>query len=207
MFDLVCFDRIILQDNYFFDDSLMNKVPNQLLARSTLVYPKDAVNAAITRLAGEIALDLQDKMPLVLTVMNGGLYFAGQLLPQLNFALETDYLQASRYHGETVGQDVKWGRAPTDQLKGRTVLLLDDILDEGHTLVAIRDQCVALGALEVKIAVLTAKDLGYVKPIEADYVGLTLPNRYVFGCGMDVYGWWRNLPEIRALEECDLKDS
>lgn len=185
----------------------MNKDPNQLLTRSTLVYPKDAVGAAITRLAGEIAFKLQDTSPLVLTVMNGGLYFAGQLLPQLGFPLETDYLQASRYNGETVGQDVKWGRAPTDKVNGRIVLLLDDILDEGHTLVAIREKCLALGALEVKVAVLVEKTLDKAKPIKADFIGLQVPNRYVFGCGMDVYGWWRNLPEIRALEECDLKES
>ena len=201
MIDSVCFDRIILQENHFLDDNLMNKDPNQLLKRSTLVHHRDTVDAAITRLSGEIALDLQDEMPLVLTVMNGGLYFAGQLLPQLGFPLETDYLQASRYNGETVGQDVKWGRAPTDQVKGRIVLLLDDILDEGHTLVAIREACLAIGALEVKVAVLVEKTLDKVKPIKADFVGLKVPNRYVFGCGMDVYGWWRNLPEIRTLKD------
>ena len=174
--------------------------PDHLLSDSDLIHTQEAVDAAITCLAVEIAQDLQTKSPLIFTVMNGGLYFAGQLLPQLHFPLETDYLHATRYNGETIGQDVKWGKAPTEKLKGRIVLLLDDILDEGHTLVAIRDRCLALGALEVKIAVLTEKALGHAKPINADYVGLTLPNRYVFGCGMDVYGWWRNLPEIRALK-------
>ena len=174
--------------------------PNQVLNDSDLIYTQVEVDAAIKHLATQISQDLQDKAPLVMTIMNGGLYFAGQLLPQLSFPLETDYLQASRYNGETIGQDVKWGKAPTEKLKGRIVLLLDDILDEGHTLVAIRDQCLGLGAAEVKIAVLTEKALGHPKPIQADYVGLTLPNRYVFGCGMDVYGWWRNLPEIRALK-------
>ena len=80
-------------------------------------------------------------------------------------------------------------------------MLLDDILDEGHTLFAIRDKCLALGAFDVKVAVLTEKELNHSKPIKADYVGLKLPNRYVFGCGMDVYGWWRNLPAIYALKE------
>jgi hypoxanthine phosphoribosyltransferase len=175
--------------------------PDQLINDSDLIYTLAEVETAIKHLGAQITHDLQDKAPLVMTIMNGGLYFAGQLLPQLSFALEADYLQASRYNGETIGQDVKWGKGPTDKLKGRIVLLLDDILDEGHTLVAIRDRCLALGALEVKIAVLTEKALGHAKPIRADYVGLTLPNRYVFGCGMDVYGWWRNLPEIRALKE------
>jgi hypoxanthine phosphoribosyltransferase len=174
--------------------------PNQLLSDSDLIHTQEAVDAAITCLAVEIAQDLQTKSPLIFTVMNGGLYFAGQLLPQLHFPLETDYLHATRYNGETFGKEIHWRVDPTQTVKGRVVLLLDDILDEGHTLAAIRDKCLALGALEVKIAVLTEKLLDHAKPIHADYVGLTLPNRYVFGCGMDIYGWWRNLPEIRALK-------
>lgn len=178
----------------------MNKDPQQLLNNSDLVYAQSAVEDTIGRLAKEISQDLQDKSPVVLTVMNGGLYFAGQLLPKLNFALETDYVQASRYNGETLGKELIWRVGPSDKIKGKTILLLDDILDEGHTLAAIYQQCLVLGALDVKIAVLTEKTLNTAKPIKADYIGLELPNRYVFGCGMDVYGWWRNLPEIRALK-------
>ena len=178
----------------------MSKSPDQCIKDSDLIHPQASVDQAIARLAGEISSDLQDASPLVLTVMNGGLYFAGQLLPQLRFPLETDYVHASRYRGETVGQEVDWLVAPPEGVRGRVVLLLDDILDEGHTLAAIRDKCLALGALDVKVAVLVEKALDKVKPIQADFVGLTVPNRYVFGCGMDVYGWWRNLPEIRALK-------
>jgi hypoxanthine phosphoribosyltransferase len=179
----------------------MHKNPHQLLSQSDVIYTQHQVDDAITLLASQISQALQDKSPLVLTVMNGGLYFAGQLISQLNFPLELDYIQASRYNADTVGREITWRTEPTAQVKGRTVLLLDDILDEGHTLVAIRDKCLALGALEVKIAVLTEKLLDHAKPIKADYVGLALPNRYVFGCGMDVYGWWRNLPDIRTLKD------
>ncbi len=83
--------------------------------------------------------------------------------------------------------------------RGRKVLILDDILDEGLTLKTIADECKLLGAAEIKVAVLVEKKLEVVKPINADYIGLIVPNRYVFGCGMDVYGWWRNLPAIYAL--------
>ena len=178
----------------------MNQSPQILLTNSELIYSPQEVSDAIHASALQISQDLQDKSPLVLTVMNGGLYFAGQLLPKLNFPLEQDYVQASRYQGGVEGREIDWRVEPTSKIKGRVVLLLDDILDEGHTLVAIRDKCLALGALDVKIAVLTEKTLDHSKPIKADYVGLTLPNRYVFGCGMDVYGWWRNLPEIRAIK-------
>jgi len=174
--------------------------PIQLLTHSECIYPQATVEVAISELAGKLTQAFQYKSPLVVTVMNGGLYFAGQLLPKLDFPLETDYLHATRYNGETLGKEIQWRVTPNQKMKGRTVLLLDDILDEGYTLAAIRDKCLALGALEVKIAVLVEKTLDKVKPIKADFVGLPVPNRYVFGCGMDVYGWWRNLSEIRALK-------
>ena len=90
---------------------------------------------------------------------------------------------------------------PGDDVKGRTVLLLDDILDEGITLAAVRDKCLEMGASRVLVAVLTEKLLDHPKPIQADYVGLQVPNRYVFGCGMDVNERWRNLPAIYALKQ------
>ena len=138
---------------------------------------------------------------MVLCVMGGAVVFSGRLLPQLNFPLEFDYVQASRYHNQTQGQQLAWKVMPGNNVLGRTVLLLDDILDEGHTLAAIREKCLSQGAERVVIAVLVEKDLSRQKPVQADFVGLKVPDRYVFGCGMDVYGWWRNLPAIYALKE------
>ena len=178
----------------------MSPDPQQLLSQSEVIYSPQQVTDAIHGLALQINQDLQEQKPLVLTVMNGGLYFAGQLLPRLDFPLEQDYVQATRYQGGVEGKEIHWRIAPTAKVKGRVVLLLDDILDAGVTLAAVRDACLALGATQVKVAVLTEKDLGQVKPIGADYVGLVVPDRYVFGCGMDVYGWWRNLPAIYALK-------
>jgi hypoxanthine phosphoribosyltransferase len=179
----------------------MSPDPQQLLFQSEVIYSHQEVTDAIQALALQITQDLQDQAPLVLAVMNGGLYFAGQLLPRLNFPLEQDYVQATRYQDGVEGKEIHWRTAPTAKIKGRVVLLLDDILDMGITLVAVRDACLALGAAQVKVAVLTEKDLGQTKPIQADYVGLVVPDRYVFGCGMDVYGWWRNLPAIYALKD------
>jgi hypoxanthine phosphoribosyltransferase len=132
--------------------------------------------------------------------MGGAVVFSGLLLPKLNFPLEFDYVQASRYRNKTQGQQLVWTVEPRENVRGRTVLLLDDILDEGHTLAAIKHKCLAQGAAKVVIAVLVEKQLAQAKPILADFVGLTVPDRYVFGCGMDVYGWWRNLPAIHALK-------
>jgi hypoxanthine phosphoribosyltransferase len=85
-------------------------------------------------------------------------------------------------------------------VQGKTILVLDDILDEGITLAAVHDKCMEMGATKVFLAVLSDKNTGKPKPIKADFVGLRLPDRYVFGCGMDVHGWWRNLPAIYALK-------
>jgi len=162
---------------------------------------ESTVHAAIARLAAEITARLKDRYPLVLAVMGGSVFFAGHLLPRLRFPLEFDYIHASRYGKATSGGKIVWTVAPRENVKDRTVLVLDDILDGGETLAAIRDRVNSLGAAAFYGAVLTDKNIGRDKPIVPDFVGLKLPNRYVFGCGMDVSGAWRNLPEIYAVKD------
>ena len=174
--------------------------PRQLLEQAEIVYTAAEVDAAVQRMAGEISRSVGDSAPLVLCVMSGAAVFAGQLLPQLAFPLEFDYVQATRYRNRTRGEDIVWIVEPGENVRGRTILLLDDILDEGHTLEAVRKKCLQAGAERVLIAVLTEKDTGQPKPVGADFVGLHVPDRYVFGCGMYVYGWWRNLGGIYALK-------
>lgn len=173
----------------------------QLLDNAECVASADTVQAVIDRMADEIAGTLAADLPLVLAVMGGAVVFAGQLLPRLNFPLEFDYLHVTRYRGNTSGGEVEWRVLPGQNVVGRSVLVLDDILDEGETLAAIRDKLHDMGAARVWSAVLTNKDNGLNKPIQADFVGLDVPNRYVFGCGMDAYGLWRNLPAIYALKD------
>lgn len=171
----------------------------RILDEADLVRSEAEVAAALDRLATELTDRLGEANPLVLTVMGGGVVFAGQLLPRLRFPLECDYLHATRYGDATAGGQLAWLVEPRLPVAGRTVLVLDDILDEGITLAAIKDWLLAHGALACIVAVLAEKDLGRAKPIQADHVGVVLPNRYVFGCGMDVKGAWRNLPAIYAV--------
>ena len=163
--------------------------------------PAAVVSGAVTRMAGEISAALADSFPLVLCVMRGSIVFAGQLLPQLRFPLEIDYLDLTRYGDAIRGGEIAWKAMPGTEVTGRTVLVLDDILDEGSTLVAIRNKLLASGAGRVYCAVFGEKDTGQARPVAADFIGVKLPNRYVFGFGMDVRGAWRNLPEIYALKE------
>jgi hypoxanthine phosphoribosyltransferase len=169
------------------------------LEDSDPVCSETEVQAAIARLAGEIDTCLREAYPLVLVVMGGAVVFAGQLLPRLHFPLDLDYVHATRYGAATSGGGIAWRVSPGESVRGRTVLVLDDILDHGQTLRAIHEQLLALGAERVLSAVLVEKSLGTPKPIAADFVGLRIPDRFVFGCGMDAKGFWRNLPEIRAI--------
>jgi hypoxanthine phosphoribosyltransferase len=172
----------------------------EMLKGAELIYSRQQVSDAIAHVADQITQRLGERYPLVLSVMGGAVVFSGQLLPLLRFPLDFDYVHASRYGNATQGSELVWKVMPSESVKGRVVLVLDDILDEGRTLAAIRDKLLELGAAEVYCAVLTDKATGKDKPLRADFVGLTLPDRFVFGCGMDAHGAWRNLPEIYALK-------
>ena len=173
----------------------------RVLETAELICPAAVVSETVARMAREISAALADSFPLALCVMLGAVLFAGQLLPQLRFPLELDYVDLSRYGDATRGGELTWRAATGTAVAGRVVLVLDDILDEGHTLAAIRDKLLADGASRVCIAVFAEKNIGRAKPFSADFVGVRLPNRYVFGFGMDVSGAWRNLPEIYALKQ------
>lgn len=175
--------------------------PCQLLARADLIHPAAAVAAAISRVAGEISRCLRDKRPLLLCVMKGGVPFAGQLLTRLDFPLDFDYVDVGRYGQATAGGVLTWRVEPSLPITGRTLLMVDDILDEGVTLATIRERLLQSGAGEVLTAVLADKLHGRAKPLRADFVALTVPDRFVFGYGMDARGAWRNLPAIYALRE------
>lgn len=159
------------------------------------------VRAAVQRVAAEIRAALKDRHPLVLSVMGGAVVFTGHLLPLLDFPLDFETIHVTRYGAETRGGELVWRLKPRASVRGRTVLIVDDILDEGRTLAEIRAMVSDLGAAAIYTAVFSDKKTGAAKPIEADFVGLELPNRFVFGFGMDISGAWRNLPAIFALKE------
>lgn len=178
-----------------------------ILDNAEQVCSASAVSRAVARVAEEVTERLAGRHPLVLAVMGGAVVFAGQLLPRLAFPLEFDYLHATRYNRSTTGGALHWRVTPDENVAGRSLLVVDDILDEGITLAAIKARLLDQGAAAVYTAVLVEKDLGRDKPIAADFVGVTLPDRYLFGFGMDVRGAWRNLPAIYALKEAPLRDA
>lgn len=171
------------------------------MAEADLLVSEREVVAAIKRVASEITAELKDSNPLVLCVMNGGLIFGGQLLTQLAFPLEVEYIHATRYGHETNGATLDWIVKPKADLRGRTVLLLDDILDEGITLAAIAEYCRQQGAANVLMAALIEKlHLRKVTPgMRADFSGIEVGDRFLFGYGLDYKGYWRNAAGIYAV--------
>jgi hypoxanthine phosphoribosyltransferase len=170
------------------------------LAHADVLFERAEIETVIADLGRQIDAALDGERAVFLTVMNGALMFAGQLALSIRTDLEFDYVHATRYRGATSGSELHWLREPTANLAGRTVLLVDDILDEGHTLKAVRDECLRRGAKRVLIASLCCKNHDrLVEGIAADFNGVVLPDRYVFGYGMDYHEQGRNLPAIYAL--------
>ncbi len=173
----------------------------QVLKTADLLYDTIAVEAMLDDLADDISSKLENSSPLLLCVMTGGLLPAAGLFSRLKFPVQLDYLHATRYQGDTRGAELKWICEPSLPLKGRTVLVVDDILDEGLTLAAILDYCRQQGAKEVYSAVLVKKIHDRCAPgLEADFVGLKVEDRYVFGYGMDYHGYLRNVKGIYAVK-------
>ena len=171
-----------------------------ILQQAELLYSAEQVQLALHNVAQQINAKLADKQPLVLSVMGGAVVFTGHLLTQLRFPLDFDYIHVTRYGQTTKGGEISWHVGPKESVAGRVILVVDDILDEGKTLAAVRERMLEGGAAACYCAVFADKDLGQPKPIAADFVGVRVPNRYVFGFGMDVHGLWRNLPAIYALK-------
>jgi hypoxanthine phosphoribosyltransferase len=177
---------------------------NGVAARSELLVTGEEMEAAIDRMAQAISQVLADKDPLVLCVMTGGIVPVGRLLPRLGFQLRLDYVHVTRYRGATRGAGLEWLHHPAPAVRGEHVLVVDDILDEGFTLEAIVQACRKGGAAGVHSAVLVEKERPRTCPHKADFVGVKVPERYLYGYGLDYVDYFRNAPGIYAVADADL---
>lgn len=173
----------------------------EALQTSDLLYTQQELDAAIARIAVEIDASYAGvDTPLLVTVMNGGLIISGALALQCKTRFQFDYVHATRYRGATQGSGLQWVARPRTPLEGRDVLIVDDILDEGRTLAPVKQWCLEQRASRAQIAVLCEKQHDRRVPgINADFVGVRVPDRYVYGFGMDYYELGRNLNGIYAL--------
>lgn len=173
----------------------------EVQAKATLLLSREQLMAAFDRMAVEMTEKLADKNPLFLVVMNGGLFCASEMLLRLNFPLQMDYVQATRYCGKTHGSTIQWKKEPGQSVKDRVIVIVDDILDGGLTLQAVIDYCYGEGAKEVYTAVMLDKpDARMVDVLKkADFTGLAIENKYVYGFGLDYHEYLRNIPAIYAV--------
>ena len=171
-----------------------------------LVSPEQ-VRAALDRMAVAAGEVLAKENPLVLAVMNGGAFTAVELCQRMDFPHELDFVHATRYDGGLVGGELSWRAWPDRDLSGRTVLVVDDIVDYGHTLDAICRRLRQDGAGPIRVAVLVIKRLDRPRVrMEVDISGLEVEDVYVFGCGMDYKGYWRGLTGIYAVDASALAE-
>jgi hypoxanthine phosphoribosyltransferase len=180
--------------------SITPKQAWEVFSRADCLYSSEQVESALDTMAAAITGAIGDRNPLLVCIMTGGVVPFGKLLPRLNFPLQIDYVHATRYGRQLVGGQLQWLVGPREKAKGRTVLLVDDILDEGATLAGIEQRYRAEGAIEVLKAVLIVKDRTRTHDVKVEFAGLTVPDRYVFGYGMDYKGFLRNVPGIYAEE-------
>lgn len=175
----------------------------EALKNSDQLYTYAQLNVAIARMASEIDASYAGvDTPLFVTVMNGGLMLGGVLSLQCKTGFQFDYVHATRYRGATQGSGLEWVARPRTSIQGRDVLIVDDILDEGRTLAPVKQWCLDQGASRVQIAVLCEKQHARRVPdISAEFVGVVVPDRYVYGFGMDYYELGRNLDGIYALRD------
>jgi hypoxanthine phosphoribosyltransferase len=173
----------------------------EVAKRATCLHSKEAVDGALDKMASEIHAELEHSNPVLLVVMVGGCIPAGHLLTRLDFPMEVDYVHASRYNSGLRGGEVHWRAEPKTQLKDRTVIILDDILDGGLTLSAIVEYCEVQEAKEIYTAVLVDKECNREPGgvAHANFTGLTVENRYVYGFGLDYKEYLRNAPGIYAV--------
>jgi len=173
---------------------------NLVVDEADCLVSETQLNSAIDKMAINISKDLEDKIPLVMCVMNGGLIPTAALLKRLKFPLELDYIQATRYGMSTTGNELEWLSYPQLSVQGRNILVVDDIFDQGHTLLAICNWLKEKGAANVYTATIINKLHDKKIDMTPDYVGIDVEDRFLFGYGMDYQGFFRNLQGIYAVK-------
>lgn len=175
--------------------------PKAILHRSTLMWAAREVDGAVQRMAQRIAGDIGHRNPVVVAVMNGGVFTAVSLCRHFQFGYEFDYVHATRYGRSVDGGSLQWHVRPAAALAGRTVLLVDDVLDQGVTLCALLTEFDRIGVRDLRTAVLVRKRIAAASDRPGvDYFALESDDVYLFGCGMDYAGYWRGLPDLYSCE-------
>ncbi len=155
---------------------------------------------AVAEIADRINIDLKDKKPLFLPVLNGSFMFAGDLMKKISMDCELSFIKIASYEGAASTGKIRQLIGLNEEIKGRTVVIIDDIVDTGNTIESVWKQLQILGAAEIKIAALVFKPDAYTKTVPIDYAAIVIPNDFIIGYGLDYKGLGRNLEDIYVLD-------
>lgn len=159
------------------------------------------IQERIKRVAAEINNDLKNKDPIFIAVLNGSFMFAGDLMKEVSIPCEITFVRIASYRGMSTTKDLKEVLGLNEDIKGRTVVIVEDIVDTGHTIERLIQQFTALEPKEIKIATLLFKPKALIKDVKPDYVALEIPNDFIVGYGLDYDGFGRNLQDIYKIKE------
>ena len=177
-------------------------IDQAILSRSQIIYTHEEIVSAIDLLAEKLNRKFKNKKVLILPVLTGVIPFVGMLLTKLNFETEVSYLHVSRYQNNIGTNQIKITHQPSpESVFNQEILVVDDILDEGITLKLINEHLMTIKPKSITNVVLFEKQLDIIKEISAHYVGLVVPDAYVFGFGLDFNGAGRNIPDLYAFNE------
>ena len=167
-----------------------------------ILVSHDEITEAAKKLGAQLTKDYAGKNPILVGILKGSIPFMAELVKHIDIHIEMDFMMVSSYHGGTASSGViNIKQDVTQDIKGRHVLFVEDIIDTGQTLKNLRDMFIEREAASVKIATLLDKPEGRVVEIEADYTCFTIPNEFVVGYGLDYKENYRNLPYVGVLKE------
>lgn len=167
----------------------------------TLFIESKEIDEGIEKIAQQINHDMKDKDPLFLIVLNGAFMFASDLLKKITIPCELSFVKLSSYVGTKTTSLVRELIGLDEVLTGRSVVILEDIIDTGITMGFTTEKLKKLGAKEVRIATLLYKPEAFTMSYPIDYVGIKIPNDFIVGYGLDYDGHGRNIPEIYKIVE------
>lgn len=158
------------------------------------------IQKAIGDVARQINTDLKDKKPLFLAVLNGSFMFAADLMKKVNVECEISFIKLASYSGTTSTGKINELIGINESVSGRTIVIIEDIVDTGNTIESITEELKKQGAAEIRIATLLLKPEAYTKSIPIEYPAIIVPNDFLVGYGLDYNGLGRNLPDIYVLD-------
>jgi len=159
----------------------------------------EEINEAIERIAHQINLDLKGKNPVFLVVLNGAFIFAADLYRKLNIESEISFVKLASYSGTETSSEVRELIGLNEKLRGRTVVIIEDIIDTGTTMHYLTTKLMYLGVAEVLIAALLFKPSAFREDFRIDYLGMEIPNDFIVGYGLDYDGFGRNYRDIYKI--------